>query len=318
MMDTIANKLLGEKGSIRRRLAEITYGGAQVVGGVVTRSTGLVSEGVSNITGKEDSVIGGSPEERTSPKPMVETPEEKDGNDGFNFIQRMTGFLNSEPIKYDSQSASVINAVQAEEPTVEEKTEQPLVFSRDKLKWQEEKFMPYVETGDGEKFINEFTAKDFPETEPVQPFKIIEAGGSEHIINDQEQLGVANQISRVARAVAPEYENYLLRLANFEGVYNPKQRNYMFNDTFINDEGKEVHYSSRNPEDAEKYGGIWSIDRGIFQINDYFFPGIPDEVADDPIQATLWAISAIETGTQKQKWHANERTIGAKIVPLED
>lgn len=226
-------------------------------------------------------------------------------------------------VKGRSIMASVANAFNEDEAAPEEeqqpapaeapKAPKPTFHARDII-WREKENVPAVATPEGEeRDITTFSIDEFPEIEPIQKLTITEKGsGAVHEITDPRQLEVANTIKRVSDAVAPEYTSYLLRLANFEGLLYPDTRNYMFNDTFINSEGKEVHYSSRNPEDAEKYGGLWSTDRGVFQINDAAFPAIPDEVADDPVRATLFVLSAIEAEKQ-DKWYADQRTKNAKL-----
>jgi hypothetical protein len=188
-------------------------------------------------------------------------------------------------------------------------------IDKTKIKFQEATStdgIPYVENDDGSRVSIKDIRTDFPETKRIKKIKINDKrpGHSEEI-TDPAKLEVANKIKRVADAVAPEYTDYLLRLAKYEGAYNDKQRLYMFNDTYTNDKGKKVHYSSRDPKDAEKYGGIWSVDRGIFQINSAAFPSISDELADDVEKSTLWAISLIEAGKQ-DKWYADKYVKKAK------
>jgi hypothetical protein len=121
-------------------------------------------------------------------------------------------------------------------------------------------------------------------------------------ITDPSALKVAGTIKAVADQVNPDYTNYLLKLANNEGVLKADQRNYNFKD------GK----SSTNPADAAHHGGVDSVDRGVFQINSKAFPHISDAVADDPARAALWAIGLIDAGKQS-KWMANDRSKETKI-----
>jgi len=116
-------------------------------------------------------------------------------------------------------------------------------------------------------------------------------------IDDPSKLKVAGTVKAVADQINPNYTNYLLKLANNEGTLNPKARLYNFKDGT----------SSNNAADAVHHGGIDSVDRGIFQINDKAFPKITDEMADNPEIATLWAISLIDAGKQN-KWVANQKT----------
>lgn len=121
-------------------------------------------------------------------------------------------------------------------------------------------------------------------TAPIKPIKkliIDDARGDKYsrIITDPEKLKVAQQIARISNTVAPEYTNYLLRLAEYEGTLNPKEMN-------VNKKDK-------------------SVDRGVFQINNKAFPQITDEKAQNIEFATLWAISLIQAGKQ-HKWVADQ------------
>lgn len=104
-------------------------------------------------------------------------------------------------------------------------------------------------------------------------------------IKDKEKLKVANRIKQISDSINPQYTNYLLKLANFEGIYNPKQRNKNSNG---------------------------SIDMGIFQINNKAFPQITPEMADNLDFSVLWAISLIDAGKQK-KWVADNKSRSSKI-----
>lgn len=122
-------------------------------------------------------------------------------------------------------------------------------------------------------------------------------------ITNPAKLQAASTIKAVADSINPDYTNYLLKLANNEGALNPKQRNYNFNDgTASTDITQAVHH-----------GGVSSVDRGIFQINNKAFPKIPDSIADDPQKATMWAISLIDAGKQS-KWVANQKTKDTKVT----
>ena len=206
------------------------------------------------------------------------------------------------------------------ESTFKRDTEQETIsrpriqFSEKDLRWQEGQYMPYVADPNAEggfREISEFQIDDFPQNTPIKNIEITEPDGQVHKL-DGEQLEVANEIARVADAVAPQWTDYLIRLANFEGLSRKDTRLYMAHDTYINEEGEEVHHRSRNIEDMDKWGGHWSTDRGVFQINDHFFPSIPDEIADDPVRATLFVISGIQAKKQEQLWHADQRAKAAK------
>jgi hypothetical protein len=116
-------------------------------------------------------------------------------------------------------------------------------------------------------------------------------------VTDTNKLNTASTIMAVANSINPAYTNYLLKTANNEGALVPDQRNYNFNDGT----------ASTNPADASQHGGIASIDRGVFQINNKAFPQIPDSVADNPKLATLWAIGLIDSGNQS-KWASNAKS----------
>ena len=97
-----------------------------------------------------------------------------------------------------------------------------------------------------------------------------------YVIDTPEKLSIANEIKAIADDIAPEYTNYLLKLAQKEGGYDRK---------------------ANRPEDQNPGGGV---DRGIFQINSKFFPTVTDEMAQDIKFSVLWAISLIESGNPKK------------------
>jgi hypothetical protein len=170
-------------------------------------------------------------------------------------------------------------------------------ITKEQLKFQESsqgyRGMPYLQNNADEPFLDEI---DYTPPAVTQPLKRIviedprdaKAKDTEKqgvVIEDPEQLKVFNTIKAVADEVAPEYTDYLLRLAWYEGRGNPTNRN----------------------DNGEK-----GTDRGIFQINNKSFPDVPDEFADDPVKSTLWAISLIEAGKQ-DKWVANKHVLKSKI-----
>lgn len=224
-----------------------------------------------------------------------------------------------------SRSGKVLEETKPQEQVVDKPVEKPvekigetvrkvtkMPFKATDFVWREGDSMPYVNVQGETKQVKDFSAEDFPPLdEPITKLTITEEEGT-HTITDPERIAVANEIARVARAIAPEHESYLLRLANFEGILGRNTRNYMAHGTIKNSEGKDVHFSSRNVEDTEAHGGLWSTDRGVFQINDAAFPAISDEIADDPTKATLFVLSAIEAGHQK-KWYADKRTKKATL-----
>ena len=101
--------------------------------------------------------------------------------------------------------------------------------------------------------------------------------GFSRVITDPKKLAVAERVAQISDTVAPQYTNYLIRLAEYEGTLDPKARN---------DNGT-------------------STDRGLFQINSKAFPQITDKQADDVEFATLWAIALIQAGKQN-KWVADK------------
>lgn len=175
----------------------------------------------------------------------------------------------------------VIKEAQANEGGEAAEAKPQVVITKDNLVFQESGVnsgIPYVETDAGRKRIDEIDFRP-PVTRPIKRIKINDPReGHSFTVDQPEQLEVANQIKAISDAVAPEYTDYLLRLARYEGVYNVKQRNV-------------------NRKDG-------SVDRGIFQINNKYFPEVTDEMADDLTFATLWAIAAIEAGKQN-RWVAD-------------
>lgn len=185
-------------------------------------------------------------------------------------------------------------------PAVEEKKPEPVTFGmvgdtkpkrtsidKSKLVFQEygvNSGIPYVDDPDKRVRIDELDF-DPPETKKIKKISIKDAReGHSKEITDPEELAVANEIKRVADAVAPEYTDYLLRLGSYEGLMKRNTRN----------------------DNGDK-----GIDRGVFQINNKAFPQIPDEFADDVKKATLWAIALIEAGKQ-DKWMADKYVRDAK------
>lgn len=153
--------------------------------------------------------------------------------------------------------------------------------------------LPYVKKDDKVLPISE-VAKSYTPPEVKQPIKrivITDPKEGQYVIDTPEKLAIANQIKAIADDIAPEYTNYLLKLAQKEGVYDHK---------------------AIRPEDQNPGGGV---DRGIFQINSKFFPTVTDEMAQDIKFSVLWAISLIENGNPKkgdgkrtgqEKWIADE------------
>ncbi len=138
--------------------------------------------------------------------------------------------------------------------------------------------IPYVKQGDKAVPISE-VAKSYVPPKPAQPInKIVITDPEEgtYVIDTPEKLSIANEIKAIADDIAPEYTNYLLKLAQKEGGYDRK---------------------AIRPEDQNPGGGV---DRGIFQINSKFFPTVTDEMAQDIKFSVLWAISLIESANPKK------------------
>lgn len=124
-----------------------------------------------------------------------------------------------------------------------------------------------------------------PDTQKIKSISISDPRkGFSQEITDPHKLAVANEIKKISDAVAPEYTDYLLRLASYEGKYDPHT---------VND------------------NGVKGIDRGVFQINNKAFPQITDQMAKDVKTSTLWALSLIQSGKQ-HKWVADPYVKDAK------
>ena len=194
----------------------------------------------------------------------------------------------------DTQAASAINSVQpqippvVEEPKLNTQTELGKKkftlgsdITKDKLVFQEHKVgngIPYVKTDNGKVSILDI-AKNLEVNPPEKPIKRLVISDPEegiHIIDTPEKLSIANEIKAITDKIAPEYTNYLLKLAQKEGLYN----------------------SSAFRGEKDNPGG--GDDRGIFQINSKSFPDVTKEMADDLRFSILWAISRIESGTPKK------------------
>jgi hypothetical protein len=119
-------------------------------------------------------------------------------------------------------------------------------------------------------------------------------------IKDPEEIKIANRIKFISDQINPDWTNYLLKLANFEGVYKQKQRNYNYKK-----ENEKSIMSRDKRDDLIKKGYTESVDRGIFQINNKAFPQITDQMADNLDFSILWAISLIDAGKQ-DKWAADK------------
>lgn len=159
--------------------------------------------------------------------------------------------------------------------------------------------MPYVEVDGETMFIDEYDYKPPKATEKIKKIVITDprdTDGPYHgvTITDPEQLKLAEQIKAVSDDVAPEYTNYLLKALWYEGRYDKESKNINID--------KET-------------GQATSTDHGPFQINDAYHPDVPLEFAQDPVKATLWAISLIEAG--KQSYWVADKHIKAADISIE-
>ncbi len=172
----------------------------------------------------------------------------------------------------------------------------PGSITKDNLVFQESNVgngIPYVKKDEKIVPISEVAKTYTPPkvTKPIKKIVITDPEEGQYVIDTPEKLAIANQIKAIADDIAPEYTNYLLKLAQKEGGYDHK---------------------AIRPEDQNPGGGV---DRGIFQINSKFFPTVTDEMAQDIKFSVLWAISLIENGNPKkgdgkrtgqEKWIADE------------
>ena len=224
----------------------------------------------------------------------------------MNLLQQIGGNI-IKPFKFLTAQAQEMFApdeVEFEQPVQEpellvkpeQETQQERRLKSTDIRFQESqpgfRGMPYIGEGEDSKFLDEYEFEPTPVTNPITSLQIEDprdATADEFsqqgvTITDPEQLKVFNTIKSVADEVAPEYTDYLMRLAWYEGRGNAQNR----------------------LDNGER-----GVDRGIFQINSKSFPDVPDEFADDPVKSTLWAISAIESGNQ-EKWRADEYVKNAK------
>jgi len=90
------------------------------------------------------------------------------------------------------------------------------------------------------------------------------------------EMTVEERIRAIAKEQNFKWENYLVNLACCEGLLKT--------DT-INDKGNYP---------------VWSIDRGLYGINNYWHKEVSDEVAYDLRASTLWTINHINNGKQHE------------------
>ena len=91
---------------------------------------------------------------------------------------------------------------------------------------------------------------------------------------------VEDQIRQIAAEENFQWVDYLVRLADCESKFIVDERH----------------------QNSDKYN---SIDRGLFQINDYWHPEVSDECCDDVDCSTRWTIDMIKAGQQHQ-WSCDD------------
>jgi hypothetical protein len=226
----------------------------------------VITQGPATITHNAE----GLPPTVITPAPEIPVPA----------INQAASVIASQPIQQsNSIPASIIK--NQEQHTITTIPKGKLVFQEHGVN----SGIPYIDTPEGRKSIDKVNFIPPPLTKEIKSITIKDRRPGQSVtITDPKQIKIANEIKQVADAVAPQYTDYLLRLARYEGIYNAKQRN---------DNGPK------------------GIDKGIFQINNHFFPEVPETVTDDVKKATLWAIALIEAGGQK-KWVADPYVKNAK------
>ena len=108
--------------------------------------------------------------------------------------------------------------------------------------------------------------------------KITQKAVTEQSEDDNRYSNVEAEIREIAGEENFQWTDYLVRLADCESTLNPTARND---------------------------NGYYGVDRGVFQINDYFHPEVSTECADNVECATKWTIDMINSGQQHQ-WSCNK------------
>lgn len=319
--------LFGEKRSLREKLADLIIGSREVKytkgekatevlerPDIISRLKGDKDRYYLN-TGEEDPNKIKAPLETINPiTPKIETPPttpiaEPRKENLFNKARAKVENL----FDGNEQEATVIESTtppktaplpEPEVPVPASVDVQSSPITKDSLVFQESTIgdgLPYVKTKEGVKSISEIykTYKPKPVEKPIKKIVINDPQEGTYVIDTPEKLDIANQIKAIADEVAPEYTDYLLKLAQKEGGYNHK---------------------STRPEEQNPGGGV---DRGIFQINSKAFPTVTDEMAQDVRFSVLWAISLIESASPKkgdnrftgqEKWMADPAVRRSSII----
>lgn len=125
-------------------------------------------------------------------------------------------------------------------------------------------------------------AEALKQAETATQVSLEEVGNKAQIESPQISRTVEEQIRSIAREKNFRYEDYLVRLAHCE------------NDTF-------------NPLRTNSVGNYpaYSIDRGIFMINDFWHREVSDECSFDVRCSTEWTIDRINKGYQHE-WMCNQ------------
>lgn len=92
-------------------------------------------------------------------------------------------------------------------------------------------------------------------------------------VNKSENKSVKEQILEIAEEENFKWPDYLVRLSYCESRWDPK---------------------------ATNNNGKYGVDRGVFQINDYYHPEIPDNCAFNVECSTKWTIRRINNNFQHE------------------
>jgi len=112
------------------------------------------------------------------------------------------------------------------------------------------------------------------------PMEAITADMTVEEIAPVKELSVEEQIRAIAKEKNFRWEDYLVKLADCESKLNPLNKNTKGNTP------------------------AGSLDRGLFQINNYWHKEVSDACAYDVRCATEWTIKMVENGKQGQ-WACN-------------
>lgn len=290
---SLRQKLFGPTRSLREKLgaaAEVVGTGAVALASKAGNPLKAAAGAIGSVVG--DGTIGTPMTEEEMNKLEIETQIETNRKMGFASDENgnIAGPINNPMPSAITHKPAVITDTPPAPAKTQPKSSVQANFDKTQLRFQEATVgngLPYVELPDGPTPITDVQI-DAPLTQEIKHLRIVDPEEGEYVVDTPEKLAVANEIKRIADAIAPEYTDYLLRLAQKEGGYNPKARN------------------------ADNAGG--GVDRGIFQINSDAFPSVTDEMADDIKFSVLWAVSLIESANPvkgdgqysgQEKWMAD-------------